>query len=316
MNALSDAATPAPPVSLAETSPVPADALPESAPAHEPAPVHEPSGGVCASCGLVLTGPYCSRCGEKRLDRHDYAFLHFAEHAVDSFTHLDVKVLKSLWSLLRRPGAMAADLLAGRRVAWAKPFQTFIIANLLFYVGIAQTGASFFDASLEVQIAGPFEDPFRSLAEAKAARLGLSVEAYAERYDALSHTLAKTGVVGLVPVVGLMLLVLFRRHRRYFLEHTTVAALVLSQFMLVSLSALLVVALLVVVFRLPVGGDIVLVPTLIGVNAALFFGTFRRAYPGETVATLAKAAAFTVLLLGSIMYLYRTVLFLVVNALT
>ena len=205
MDAVPDAALTAPPVPSPPASPAPTDRT----------AAHAAPAGDCASCGLALIGPYCSGCGEKRLDRHDYAFLHFSEKAIDSFTHLDVKVFRSLWSLLRRPGAMADDLLAGRRVAWAKPFQTFIIANLIFYVGIAQTGSPFFDASMEVQTQGSFAEAFTPMAEAKAAWLDLSPEAYAERYDARSHTLAKTGVVALVPVLALLLMGLFLRQRRY-----------------------------------------------------------------------------------------------------
>ncbi len=89
---------------------------------------------VCASCGAALAGPFCHLCGEKRLDRHDYALGHFLEHTLDAFTHFDFKVLHSIWSLLRRPGQMTADVLAGRRQPWAKPLQVFLIVNLLYYV--------------------------------------------------------------------------------------------------------------------------------------------------------------------------------------
>ena len=59
-----------------------------------------------------------------------------------------------------------------------------------------------------------------------------------------------------------------------------------------------------------------MIPLLTGVNTALFFGMFRRAYPEGAAAPTAKALAFTVLLFASILFLYRPVLFLVVNALT
>ena len=78
-----------------------------------------------------MLGPFCHRCGEKRLDRHEYAFGHWLEQPGDAFTHFDLKVPRVFWSLLREPGRMTADTLAGRRVAWAKPVQVFIIANLL-----------------------------------------------------------------------------------------------------------------------------------------------------------------------------------------
>lgn len=60
----------------------------------------------CASCGTVLQGAYCHSCGEKRLDRHDYALGHFLEHAVDTVTHFDLKVVKGIGS----PGCCAARM--------------------------------------------------------------------------------------------------------------------------------------------------------------------------------------------------------------
>ncbi len=285
---------------------------PDEAPATPPeTPPEEPpeAPAICASCGTTRVGPFCHACGEKRLDRHDYAFLHFAENTVDTFTHLDVKVFRSLWSLVARPGAMAADVLAGRRGAWAKPFQTFLIANLLFYLGASKLHLSFFDAPLKMQFGNLLGGLYRPLAEAKAAALGQTMEAYAETYDHLSHTFSKTLVVLLVPVVAGLLALLFRRQRRYFLEHVTVAALALSQFMLVSIIALLVPILLG-------AGDAVLVPAVLGTNAVLFYFAFRRVYPSENVVTAVKASAFTFLTMVSVIYVFRPVLFFITNAFT
>lgn len=264
---------------------------------------------ACVSCGTVRVGPFCHACGEKRLDRHDYAFLHYTEHAVDALTHLDVKVFKSVWSLVARPGAMAADVLAGRRVRWTKPFQAFFVANLIFYLGVSAIGTSFFDAPLDIQLAT--RSYARPLAEAKAASLGLTMEAYAETYNALSHTL----FVILVPVVAGLLALLFVRHKRYFLEHMTVGALALSQFMLVSLLAILVVG-LPLAFLGIAAGDAVMVPAVLLSNVAVFFLTFRRVYPGRAAVTAVKTFAFVFLVMVAIMEVFRPILFLITNAFT
>ena len=270
---------------------------------------------VCASCGTARVGPFCHACGEKKLDRHDYAFLHFAENAVDTFTHLDVKVFKSLWSLLWRPGAMAADLLAGRRVAWAKPFQTFLIANLLFYLGSGALHLSFFDASLKIQLNNSNVQRIRWVAERKAAALGLTMEAYAEPYNHLSHTLSKTLVVLLVPVVAGLLALLFWRRRRYFLEHVTVATLLLSQFMLTSLLTIVGIGLPMALLGAP-AGDTLYVPAVLLANTALFILAFRRVYPGRLAVTVGKGLVFTFLLMASVIYIFRPLLFLITNAST
>jgi Protein of unknown function (DUF3667) len=44
---------------------------------------------------------------------------------VDTVTHFDLKVVRGGWSLLRRPGLMTREVLAGRRVPWPKPCSCF-----------------------------------------------------------------------------------------------------------------------------------------------------------------------------------------------
>ena len=193
---------------------------PARAPAR-PAPAAAPA-GVCASCGLTLAGPYCPRCGEKRLDRHDYAFGHWLEHTVDAFTHFDLKVPRSLWSLVRRPGLMTADVLAGRRVGWAKPFQAFLIANLLFYAASSALGLSVFETPFQYQTETFYGGTARAWSAAKTADLGITPAAYAERFDALAHALSKTLVVFFVPVFAAAFGLLHMGRRLYALEHVTV----------------------------------------------------------------------------------------------
>lgn len=270
--------------------------------------------GTCASCGQVLHGEYCHACGEKRLGPHDYHLAHFAEHAADALTHFDFKVPQSLWSLLRRPGAQAADVLAGRRVRWAKPLQTFIFANLIFYLVASALSFSFFDAPLSTQTGSRYGAVFRSLADAKAAALGLAPAAFAARYDALSHTLAKSLVVALVPLVTGLLALLFALHRRHALEHATAAILLVSQFMLGSLVAI-GLGYLVVLLTGTAGGDALFVPLVLGVNALLFYSAFRRIYSARRATAAAWSAVFTFGLLVLVIFVYRPFLFLVTLAL-
>ena len=280
------------------------------------APVATEAPAICASCGAVRLGPFCHACGEKKLDRHDYAFFHYAEHAVDTFTHLDVKVFKSIWSLVARPGAMAADLLAGRRVRWAKPFQTFLIANLIFYLVSTWLKVSFFDAGLYTQINNPFRWMVQPLAAAKAEALGLTLETYTEPYNHLSHTLSKTLIVLLVPVLAGILALLFWKQKRYFLEHVTVAALALSQFMLVSLIGLGAAYLGSRLLGMGEVGDSITVPSILVFNTAAFILAFRRIYPGKTVLMVVKGEAFSFLVMVSIIMIFRPLLFLITNAFT
>lgn len=284
------------------TSPGPADAG------------HAVPGGPCASCGAALVGEFCHRCGEKRLDHHDYAFGHWLEHTVDAFTHFDLKVPRSLWSLLRRPGAMTADVLAGRRVRWARPFQAFLIANLVYYLVASALGLGTFETPLRYHLSGFYGATAQAWSAAKAAGLGVSTAEYAERFDALAHALSKTLIVLFVPVFAATFALLHAGRRRYALEHVMVGVHFTTLLLL-----LLPLPLPVVIAAKEIGGlesgDGVW--TLVtAVLLALYGAAFcRRVYGDSRPGAALRALAVPVAFYASLTFLYRPVLFALITAL-
>lgn len=279
-------------------------------------PAAAPEHPQCASCDTPLAGAYCHVCGEKRLDRHDYALGHFLEHTVDAFTHFDFKVPRSLWSLLRHPGVMTADVLAGRRMRWAKPIQVFLIANLIYYVAATTVGLSTFQTPLRFHQRHVYGALAQRWSAAQATELGLTATAYAERFDALAHTLAKTLVIFFVPVFALLFGLLLRRARRYTLEHVVVAMHFTSLVLLVLLLPFPLVLALVkshLVDRLDADAIWTFsTGILIGFYASRFmlrvYGSRHKASIGQGILT---AAVFYLML----QFVYRPLLFFIVHAL-
>jgi hypothetical protein len=104
---------------------------------------------TCPTCHHHHKGNFCNNCGEKVFHKHDLSLPHLAEETVDSFTHFDLKIPKSLL-LLFNPGYLTQKFLKGIRVPYAKPVQLFIIANVLFFfmfkfVGFTDYSPSFGD---------------------------------------------------------------------------------------------------------------------------------------------------------------------------
>lgn len=282
--------------------PAPADASPAAVP------------GTCASCGAALAGPYCHRCGEKKLDRHDYTFSHWLEHTVDAFTHFDLKVPRSLWSLLRRPGVMTADVLAGRRVGWAKPFQAFLIANLLFYAASSVLGLNVFETPFRYQTETVYGATARSWSATKTAALGITPSEYAEQFDALAHTLSKTLVVFFVPVFAAAFGLLHAGRRRYALEHVTVGVHFTT---LVLLLFPLLVPLIVGAIVLGAPGSEDNVATAVSAVAFSTYGAAfcRRVYGDPWPAAALRGLALPLAFYLSLIVFYRPLLFAVVHAL-
>lgn len=267
-----------------------------------------------APTDAALAGPYCHACGEKWLDRHDYALGHYLEHAVDAFTHFDLKVPRSLWSLLRRPGVMTADVLAGRRVRWAKPLQVFLFANLIYYALATWLGLGTFETPLRYHLTSFYGDLARDLSGAKAAALGVPLDAYTERFDALAHTLAKTLVFFFVPVFTALFAVLQWGRRRYVLEHAT-ASIHFTSLVLLLMPLPFPVVVALIAGTGAASGDLywtLATALLFGVYAAVFF---RRVYGDGRLASVLKALAVPFVFYAATIRVYRPLLFLIVNAL-
>jgi Protein of unknown function (DUF3667) len=100
---------------------------------------HAKDNHECPTCGNLFNGTYCSDCGEKVFHRKDLSLSHITEQTIDLFTHLDLKIPKSI-AFLFRPGYLTEQFLKGIRVPYAKPVQLFIIVNLIFFFAIKKFG--------------------------------------------------------------------------------------------------------------------------------------------------------------------------------
>ena len=87
---------------------------------------------TCPTCQHQYLNDYCNNCGEKIFHEHDLSLPHLLEDAVDKFTHLDLKIPRSI-ALLFRPGYLTQTFLTGVRKPYSNPVQLFIIVNVIFF---------------------------------------------------------------------------------------------------------------------------------------------------------------------------------------
>ncbi|MDQ2770066.1 MAG: DUF3667 domain-containing protein [Bacteroidota bacterium] len=289
-----------------------------AAPAAPPVELTPPP-PTCASCGTPLAGIFCHACGEKVLHRHDYALKHFLEHAVDTITHFDLRVLRDLWQQLRRPGFLAAEWLAGRRIRHAAPVQLFLITNLLFYLLASVSHFSPFETTLSSHLHSL--NGYRSIANRlllhrlqQLPTTGTAYTNFEQHFNSLAHTYSKSLVFLFIPLLVLPLWLLFWRQRRYFVEWLMLSTYLFAGFLLVfALSAALSLtshfsAALADFFNTDgVIGPIMMLLT-VWYTAAFFARAFpRQVWPLRWGKALLFGLAFTVMLLVP----YRFVLFLV-----
>jgi hypothetical protein len=189
---------------------------------------------TCANCNALLSGPYCSSCGQ-RADTQPHSLRHFLGEAAELLTHADSRVWATLWPLLARPGFLTREYFSGRRARYLQPFRLYLITSVLFFVlsallGGGHTGRAG-SSSVEVTASSPTGSwdcadvttnlrwvESRLLPTLKAACRNIHADngrAFGER---AAHNIGRALFVFL-PLMAALMKLLYWRPRRYYLEH-------------------------------------------------------------------------------------------------
>lgn len=158
---------------------------------------------TCRNCDHHFRGRYCNLCGEKVVEPGDFRLGRILSQAFGSITNLDSKLFRTLKLLFFRPGQLSVCYVEGLRVPYMKPFQLFVIANLVFFIFLSETDLFrtparwFFQEDFDgIRVLG-------QVREIMAAR-ELSIEEVSLLYDRRSSNLAKGLIIILLPFVGLV----------------------------------------------------------------------------------------------------------------
>jgi hypothetical protein len=257
----------------------------------------------CANCGAPLSGPYCSQCGQ----RHEpavHSFRHFMREAFEDFTHADSRLWRTLGALLFRPGFLTREFLEGRRGRYLPPLRLYLVLSVAFFViaGIlsshsrasAPTPATAREACAEVPQQMPwiraYEARFQAGCVAAIEDGGRSVD------ESVLHNVPRAMFLFL-PLLGLVMKALYRRPRRYYVEHLLFFVHDHAFIFLVLAFYALLGAILPAAVTSVLAGALWIYVTL------YFFASMRRVYAQGWLATAGKLAvlALAYLVLGGLM---------------
>lgn len=94
---------------------------------------------VCANCHADLQGEYCAACGQRH-EPHIHTVAHFAHEAVESISHADSRLWRTLWYLFSRPGFLTKEFFAGKRVSYLPPFRLYLVISVVFFIVVGLGG--------------------------------------------------------------------------------------------------------------------------------------------------------------------------------
>lgn len=87
----------------------------------------------CGNCDTEYNGNFCPECGQSRADI-SRPFSVLLIDLMGNIYAFDTRLLKTLKSLLFRPGQMALDYIAGKRVRYMPPVRMYIFISLIFFL--------------------------------------------------------------------------------------------------------------------------------------------------------------------------------------
>ena len=188
----------------------------------------------CLNCGAMLSGRYCSACGQKETER-DPRLRELAHDAADELLHWDGKLVATLLALVRRPGLLTREYLAGRRARYVSPVRLYLTASVVYFAALAlvpRTSVVRFDMRPDAKpaatataksttsgapqpqaadAAAKKTDAYRAAKRDLFGRVGRNPAKFEESFK---HNRSKA-MFALLPLFALFLRILYRRGGRY-----------------------------------------------------------------------------------------------------
>jgi hypothetical protein len=175
----------------------------------------------CPACGGPLASRYCGHCGEKRLEPGDLRLAHLARELWEHATSLDSRLARTLVTLVRRPGLLVGEYARGARTRYVRPLQLYLLVNVAFFLLAPHLGLFHYryDRPPDPAALARQGTWLTELMLTRIARVGSAAEAV-RRFNATVelHMSVVFGAV-VIPLLGLILLTLHARRRRYAVEH-------------------------------------------------------------------------------------------------
>lgn len=87
----------------------------------------------CLNCQATLYGRYCHQCGQENLEPKETVW-HLVQHFFNDITHFDGKFFATVKYLLRKPGFLSSEYMAGRRASYLNPIRMYVFTSAIFFL--------------------------------------------------------------------------------------------------------------------------------------------------------------------------------------
>ena len=96
---------------------------------------------ACRNCGTLVDARYCGECGQLAQNFHRPIW-GLASEMLGDFLSLDGRVMRTLPSLMWRPGRATREYLDGKRQQFVPPFRLYLLTSFIFFLMLFAFGDS------------------------------------------------------------------------------------------------------------------------------------------------------------------------------
>ena len=272
---------------------------------------------TCPSCAGAIAMDHCEICGERRPSLRIYTLRAFAHEAFEVVTNVERSLLKTLWTLIRKPGELTAAYMRGERVRFLRPLQLFLLINVAFFF-FAGTASSVYTTTLYNHLYNSSHEVAARRIVAERRPSDMPYKQYEAAFNQKTRVLARTLVIVIAPTFALGVALMSLRRRKPAVQHLVFGLHYLSYMLLLTVAMSVTLQALAFVWVKVGGGgageraeDLVAgILMMLGI-AAYLYPAFRRAYGDGRLAAAIKAVAGVVMIIFVLMSVYRTLLFYV-----
>lgn len=269
----------------------------------------------CATCGAAIATPFCPGCGEQRASERHYTLRHLGEELFETLFHADGRAIRTVRTLITRPGELTAAYMRGTRRPYIAPLQLFFLANVVFFVWVAITHTNMFSTPLQFHVNGAFySDLARPLVESRLAARHVSYDDYARVFDHAATLQAKSLIILMIPMLAVLTAVITLPRRRPAAQHVIFALHTMTAVLIM----IMLISLILGIFErvtVHAGIDVrwQILDQLSAIMLMICLGAYahralRRAYGISTTSATIRALLFAVAFIPAV-FLYRGVLF-------
>ena len=117
---------------------------------------------TCKNCEYTFEGNFCPVCGQS-VKEFQQPVSHFLSDMMGSLFVLDFRIIRSLPTLLFKPGKISSEYIAGRRSQFIPPFRFFLFASIVFFFLIGTQTKEFIDPYLDESEKAELADSVKQL---------------------------------------------------------------------------------------------------------------------------------------------------------